>query len=423
MSEDFLHYIWKFKLFNLKNLKTTSGEDIEILSVGSHNTESGPDFFNAKIKIDNLIWAGQVEIHINSSDWYKHQHETDPVYLKTVLHVVMNYDMDVFDEVNNPIPTLELNGRISNQLIANYNHLKLAKHQLVCQGLTDDLDEFQTNQWLGRLLIERLERKVEEISKIHQFTKGNWEQTVFIQLAKNMGFKTNSLPMQLLAEEIDFKILIKARNNVMVIESILFGVAGLLEGDFDESYPNQLKKEFNHQKNKHQFTVLKKEIWKFGGVRPSNFPTLRLVQLAQIISKFGNLFEVFVRDFTVTKEWKELNVAATSFWDTHYTLQKSSVQKKKSLGTSAVNMILINTVAPLLFYYGKETANPSYQEKAIDLLESIPAENNSIIKRWGENNISAKRSSESQSLIELTNNYCKPKKCLTCGIGKQILKE
>jgi hypothetical protein len=423
MSEDFLHYIWKYKLFNLQNLKTTSGEDLEIVSVGSHNTESGPDFFNGKIKIGNLVWAGQVEIHINSSDWYKHQHETDPAYLKTVLHVVMNYDMDVFDEAKNPIPTLELNGRISNQLIANYNYLKLAKNKLVCQGLTSDLNDFQTNQWLGRLLIERLERKVKDISEIHQNMNGNWEQTVFIQLAKNLGFKTNSIPMQLLAEEINFKILIKSRNNVMILESILLGVAGLLEGELDGDYPNQLKKEFNHQNNKHQFTVLKKEIWKFGGVRPSNFPTLRLVQLAQIISKFGNLFETFVRDFTVEREWTELNVEGPSFWNTHYSLHTSSVLKKKSLGKSAINIILINTVAPLLFFYGKETANPSYQEKAIDLLESLPSENNSIIKRWKENNIYAKRSSESQSLIELTNNYCKPKKCLTCGIGKQILKE
>tara|TARA_R110002050_G_scaffold102774_1_gene211611 strand:- start:49896 stop:51164 length:1269 start_codon:yes stop_codon:yes gene_type:complete len=421
MSEDFLHYVWKFKLFNLHQLKTTDGQEIEVVSVGDHNTESGPDFFNAKIKIGDLVWVGQVEMHLNSTDWYRHQHQSDLAYLKTVLHVVMKYDEDVFDVAGNPIPTLELNGRISNQLISNYNHLKLAKNKLVCQGLTGKLDEFQTGHWLGRLLIERLERKVMEIAEIHERTKGNWEQTVFIQLAKNFGFKTNALPMQLLAERIDFKILIKNRNNGLVLEAILLGVAGLLEDELEDDYAKTLQKEFTHQKNKYQFKVLAKEIWKFGGVRPSNFPTIRLVQMTQIIQKFGNLFGALIRDFSINQDWKELNVSVSTFWETHYTLQKVSVSKKKRLGKSAVNMVLINTVAPLLFYYGKETANPEFQEKAVDLLESLPSESNSITKIWKENNIFAKRASESQSLIELTNNYCKPKKCLTCGIGKQIL--
>ncbi len=423
MTEDFLQYIWKYKLFNLQSLKTTSNNALEIISVGSHNTESGPDFFNAKIKVDDITWAGQVEIHINSSDWYKHNHHKDLAYLKTILHVVLNFDGEIFDGSNNPIPTLSLNGRVSKQLISNYQHLKISKHQLLCQGMTQNLDEFLTNQWLERLLINRLENKVTELEGIHTKTKGDWTQTFFIQLAKNLGFKTNSVPMRLLAERIDFKVLWKQKDSVLVIEAILLGVSGLLN-EVDESiYSKKLKKEYHHQQTKYGFENLEASIWKFGGIRPSNFPTLRLAQLAKLIHSFGNLFDVLVRDFSTKLNRKDLNVQASTFWETHYTLKKESEPKSKSLGSNSVNNIFINTVAPMLFFYGKSIGSYSHQDLAIDLLDSLPVERNSIIKKWTENNIITKRASQSQALIELTNNYCKPKKCLTCGIAKQILSQ
>jgi hypothetical protein len=421
MTEDFLQYVWKYKLFNLQSLITTSNNTLEIISVGSHNTESGPDFFNAKIKVDEITWVGQVEIHINSSDWYKHKHHKDPVYLKTILHVVLNFDEEVFDYANNPIPTLCLNGRVSKQLISNFHHLKISKHQLLCQGMTKSLDEFLTNQWLERLLINRLENKVKELAIIHSKTKSDWAQTFFIQLAKNFGFKSNSVPMQLLAEGIGFKILLKHKDSLLVLEAILLGYAGLLEDVQENKYTNELIREYMHQQNKYEFEGLEKSIWKFGRIRPSNFPTLRLAQMAKLIHSFGNLFDVLVRDFNMEFNNKALNLQASAFWDTHYTLKKESHNSRKSLGVSSVNNILINTVAPMLFFYGKSIGSSVHKELAIELLDSLPVENNSIIKKWRDNNIISKRASQGQALIELTNYYCKPKKCLTCGIAKQIL--
>jgi len=423
MTEDFLHYIWKYKLFNLNGLKSHQGHEVQIISSGSHNTESGPDFFNAKIQIGEITWAGQVEIHINSTDWYRHHHQTDSAYNRVVLHVVWNNDSPVLDGNHNEIPTIELNGRISNTLINTYSQFQLSKHQLVCQGLTEKLDNFKTEQWLGRLLIERLEMKTQLIDDIHQQQKGNWSQTFFIVLAKNLGFKINAVPMQLLAEQVNFNILLKAKSNTFQLESILLGVAGLLDSSFEELYPLQLQKEFAHQKAKHNFEILDSSIWKFGGTRPSNFPTLRLSQLAQLIYQFGDLFEVLVRDFDNDFSTKSLNVSASEYWDTHYSFASVSSKKKRSLGTSSVHNILINTVAPMLFYYGQSVGSYHYQDISMKLLDVIPPEQNAIVKKWKQNNIRAKSSSQTQALIQLTNMYCKPKKCLTCGIGTQILKE
>ena len=422
MTEDFLHYIWKFKLFNLNELNTHQGELVQVISSGNHNTESGPDFFNAQIRIGEITWAGQVENHINSTDWYKHRHEKDEAYNKVILHVVWNNDSTVLDGNHNEIPTIELNGRISNSLMNTYSQFQLSKHSLVCQDLTQELDSFKTQQWLDRLLIERLEFKTELIQKIHENQKGNWSQIFFIALSKNLGFKINSLPMQLLAESIPFKILLKSKGNLLQLESILLGAAGLLNEDYNEKYPVQLQKEFAHQKAKHSFEVMNSSIWKFGGTRPSNFPTLRLVQLAQLIHQFGDLFEVLVRDFDIESDTKKLNVTVSEYWFTHYTFEKISSKKIKSLGVASVNNLLINTVAPMLFYYGISIGSFHYQDLALKLLDTLPAENNAIVKKWKQNNILAKRASQSQAVIQLTNNYCKQKKCLTCGIGSQILK-
>lgn len=423
MTEDFLHYIWKYRLFNLHNLQTQHQQQVQIESVGQHNLESGPDFFAAKVKIENLSWVGQVEVHINSSDWYRHQHQNDAAYLKTILHVVWNHDREVMDLNNEPIPTLELKGRVSGELLANYQHLRLSPHQLLCKGLTDGLDTFKTNQWLERLLVERLERKVADLRATHELTKGDWEQTFFIHLCKNLGFKTNALPMQLLAKSIDFKILLKYRDRLPILEAILLGVGGFLETQENDPYIFNLQREFSHQQNKFHWNHLNSDIWKFGRIRPSNFPNLRLVQLAGLFHRIGNPFDFLVRDFNAHSNLEELNVKASTYWDTHYTFKNATYSKEKFLGRDSINNIVINTVAPMLFFFGIETGLKGHQQMALDVLDSIPSENNNIIRSWNQNNIKSASASQSQSLIQLTNNYCVLKKCLTCGIGKQILEK
>ena len=421
MSEDFLHYLWKFKHFNTSNLRTNRNEKVEILFVGESNHESGPDFFNARIKIDEIVWAGQVEVHINSSDWYSHGHQDDDAYSKVILHVVLNNDKDVYDIGNNTIPTIELNGRISQQLLLKYNQLKLSKFPLVCEGMTSNLDVFLTSQWLGRILVERLEAKMTGLQQIHSLTKGDWEQTAFILFAKNMGFKTNSLPMQLMAENLNFKILKKKSSNLFILESILFGVAGFLEEELDSVYHKKLRAEFQFQNKLHDFNVLSLSIWKLGGVRPVNFPTLRIAQMAKLIQSQGSLFQFLVIDFEIKEVSKKLNISASPYWDNHFTFRKQSREINKRMGRNSINNVLINTVAPLLFFYGKEVGEQRFQETAIDLLEKLPSENNAIVRSWANNNIYSSCAADSQALIQLTNIYCKFKKCLNCGIGSQIL--
>ncbi len=421
MTEKFLHYLWKYKIFNFNDLKSVKGESLQILNSGIHNTESGPDFSNAKIQIDQIIWAGQVEIHLKSSDWFRHKHQLDKAYENTILHVVWEYDKVVLDQNNVRIPTLELKGRVSKSVLDKFHQFEISKHELVCQGLTDELDLFRTHTWLNRLVVNRLESKTIFISEVCKKQKGDWSQTFFILLGKNLGFKTNALPMQLVCESIDIKILLKHRNNLHIIESILFGVSGLINEINDDVYFTQLKDEFAYQKSKYGFTSLDSSIWKFGGVRPINFPTLRLAQLAQLIFKFGDLFHVLVRDFGKNSSTKFLNISASSFWNTHYSFSSGSKDYQKKIGDNSITNILINTVVPMQFLYGKSIGNSKYQNVALHLLDTLPAESNSVVTKWKNNNISAKNAADTQSLIELTNTFCKPKNCLNCGIGSQIL--
>ncbi len=421
MSEDFLHYIWKHKLFNLHNLRTEDEQEVMILQEGFHNHNSGPDFSNAKIQIGDLIWAGNVEIHINSSDWFAHNHQEDPLYQKTILHVVWVNNKPVSDHLGNIIPTIILKGRVSNSLISKFDHLILNRNKIMCSDSLHTVNDFEISNWLGRLLIERLERKVLELQEIYQVTKNNWEQTFFISFCKNFGFKTNAEPMLALSRNLNFIILLKNKDDLFKLESLLFGVAGLLDGDFKDEYFTQLKKEFTHQKSKYGLQCIPSDLWKFGKIRPIGFPTLRLSQLAHLIHMQGNLFDSFVREFKIESNKDIPKVNVSSYWETHYTFDKESKFKKKPLGTKSIENLLINTVSPMLFFYGKEIGSIHHQELAIDLLEKLPAENNFILRNWSQNNIFAESASDSQSLIELTNRFCTLKKCLNCGIGKQIL--
>ncbi|MFT4753902.1 MAG: hypothetical protein ACI9GM_000538 [Salibacteraceae bacterium] len=422
MTEEFLHYIWKYKLFNQVNLCTENGLTIVISKEGSYNLGSGPDFNHAKILIGEITWVGNVEIHISSSDWFKHGHQNDPVYGKTILHVVWNYDKPVFDSLSNEIPVLVLNGRVSHRLLQNFDTLHFNENKILCKGLTNELDPFKTSQWLNRLLIERLERKVGDIKSVFEQVNKDWVQTLFIVLAKNMGFKVNELPMMLLAQSVDFKILLKNKDKPFVLEAILLGVSGLIPYLPKDGFSEALKKEFSHQKAKYRLTQIEPSLWKFGKIRPANFPTVRISQLASFVHKHGNLFYFLVRDYHLEINLNVLRVSTSEYWKTHYVFGKKVESKSKIIGEKSIENIGINTIAPMLFFYGKEMQSVTHLQLALEVLEKIPAENNLIIRNWAQNNIFAKRASDSQSLIELTNNYCALKKCLNCGIGIQVLK-
>ncbi len=420
MKEDFLHYLWKFRLFE-KNLLTTSGEPVEILKPGEHNRDSGPDFFNAKIKVGETVWAGNVEMHVNASDWNNHGHQDDKAYQNIILHVVHEPDCRTFDQSGIEIPVVELKNKFNPGLWNSYEQLLKSSDWIPCEKMISSVDDFTINNWLERILIERMESKTGSISDLLKQNKNNWEETFYQCLACNFGFKLNSLPFELLAKSLPLKYLGKHKNNLLQIEAMLFGQAGLLEGKFKDGYANELKREYDFLKSKFRLSPIEKHLWKFARTRPVNFPTIRIAQFAMLVYRSSHLLSVILETKKVKDLFKLFDVDTSDYWSSHYRFDKSGKKIKKNLGKSSVENILINTIVPFLFLFGKENGMESVKSKAFEILESLPAEKNQITKKWNSIGMKINSAFHSQAFIQLKNNYCNEKKCLICGIGNKIL--
>lgn len=422
MKEDFLHYIWKYKLFNTANLTTHNGIAITVLNFGLHNTDAGSDFFNGKVKIGATTWAGNIELHINSSDWIKHKHQDDKAYDNVVLHVVYNNDKDILDKEGNVIPTLELKNLIDLQIIKKYEQLVLLPDSgIPCGKQIKTVDEFTINSWLNRLAIERLERKSAEIEGMLKLNKNNWEETFYQYMFKYFGLKVNALPFELLAQNSPLKI-IEKHHTISSIEALLYGQAGYLESDIEDEYYVKLKKEYQFLKAKFELVSLDKTIWKMLRLRPGNFPTIRISQLANLLSIKTRLFSKVLAAETVVELQNLFNAKTSDYWKTHYQFNETvENDTEKKLGIATINSIIINVIVPFTFVYGKAKQNEKLVDKSLNLLESIKAENNIIIKNWKALGVKSSNAMQTQSLIELKNNYCSQKKCLNCSIGNKIL--
>ena len=421
MTEEFLWYIWKFRLFDNNDLKTTDGESIQILKVGEYNSDAGPDFFNARIKIGTTMWAGNVEIHVNSSYWEKHFHQKDKAYNTIILHVVNEADMNLYRENGEPIPTLELKNRIPQNIFGKYLQFKSSKDWIPCEKQISSVDKFTLNHWLDRLLVERLERKSKAITDSLKQNKNNWEETFYQMLARNFGQKINSDPFELLAKSLPVSVIEKHKNNFLQIESLLFGVAGLLEKGFKDNYPNELQKEFRFLKQKFQLSSIDASLWKFMRLHPPNFPTIRISQFANLIYKSSHLFSKILEATTVAQIINLCNAETSEYWQTHYRFDKVSLKKNKKLGNTSIDTILINTIVTFLFVYGKEKGEEKFCDRALSFLEKLESENNSIIAKWKSIGINSKNSYETQALLQLKNEYCSKKKCLECSVGANLL--
>jgi hypothetical protein len=422
MKEEFIYFLWRYRLFNTTNLATTNGNKIKVINPGSTNYDSGPDFFAAQIYINDTLWAGNIEIHVNSSDWYKHGHQNDPAYGNIILHVVMYHDHEITDSNGNIVPVLELKNFYDPGLLGKYHQIISSKTWIPCEKFILDTSPVIFMNWLSRLLVERLENKAGEIRKFYEFFNHNWEQTFYYFLARNFGFKVNSSPFALLAQTTPYSILAKHKNDLTQLEALLFGQAGMLENEFSEAYPELLKKEYNFLRKKYNLTPMSRSLWKFGKMRPSNFPTLRISQFAQLIHRSTGLFRKIIESSTVNEISELLAVRCSPYWENHYTLGKTSSIKAKNLGDDAVINIIINTVVPLKFVYGNETMKPDVRDAALALLTELPTEKNSLITKWIEIGITPSNAGESQALIELKKYYCTPKKCLECSIGHHLIK-
>lgn len=419
MTEDFLHYLWINQLFFKENLKSTQGEELEIIHPGVANSDAGPDFFNARIKIGNTLWVGNAEIHINSSDWIKHKHQSDKAYENVILHVVAHYDIPVTRESGEEIATLKL--VFDERLYMNYIKLVSANGWIPCQDRLRDMEKLFLNNWLDRLSAERLEIKSEEIVKTLEANQNDWEETLYYFIGRSFGFRLNSDPFGLLTKSVPLKILLKHSENLHQIEAFLFGQAGFLDSGEGDEYYMKLKKEYSFLKKKYSLKSLEKHLWKFLRLRPSNFPTIRIAQFSALIFKHHTLFSR-ITEIKSLNELRDLfNVIPYEYWLSHYQFNKKSIIRQKKLGKQAVDSLIINAVVPVLFTYGRMVSGDAHKDSAQEILQGLPPEVNSIITRWKKNQILPENAMDSQALLHLKSHYCDKRKCLKCAIGNKIL--
>ena len=421
MRENFLHYIWKHKKFDILNLKTTQQKDIALVSVGRHNHNSGPDFFNAQLKIEEQLWAGNIEIHLKSSDWYAHQHQKDEAYDNVILHVVFEHDVEVFRSDNSIIPTLELKHHINHEMLKRYKKLfSKTSRWIHCESDFNQTEDFILNHWLERLYIERLERKSKTIENLLLASKNDWEATLFQLLAKNFGLKVNGDAFFSLAQSIDISILRKTQSNLLSLEALFFGQSGMLKKEVEDSYFQKLKQEYNFIKRKYQLTNDFGIPIQFFRLRPTNFPTIRLSQFAALYHVEQNLFSKLLMMETLDEFYKVFKISATPYWKTHYTFQKISKTSEKRLTKSFIDLLLINTIIPLRFSYAKQNGR-DINEQLIKLIRDIKSEKNAITKRFNNLKQISKTALESQALVQLKTEYCEKHQCLKCAVGNSLL--
>lgn len=423
MKEDFLHYIWKHKLFNVVGLKTTKNQLIEVNNVGRQNVNTGADFFNGQLRIDNQLWAGNIEIHVKSSDWYVHGHETDKNYDNVILHVVWEHDAQVFRKDNSEIPTLELSTYIDKDLLKNYKNLFSKQQKWInCEKDIYKVDHFLFNNWIERLYFERLEQKSELILDLLKASNNDWEAVLFKLLAKNFGLKVNGEAFLNLANSFDFSILRKESGSVEKLEALLFGQAGLLLEDKQDVYYQKLQKEYDYLAKKHNLKTPQTLCVQFFRLRPNNFPTIRLAQLASLYAMHQHLFSKLNELKTIKDFYEVFNIKTSSYWYTHYNFDSLFKKSIKKLTKPFVDLLLINTIIPLRFVYQKYTGT-LHEDEILQFITAIKPEKNSIIEKFKELKIDTSSALKTQSLLELKNNYCDKQGCLQCAVGTFLLKK
>ena len=422
MSEEFLHYIWKFRLYDI-DLTTTAGEPVRVISSGEHNTDAGPDFFNARVRIGNTVWAGNVEIHVKASDWLKHGHQNDEKYDNIILHVVYYADSQIIRKSGDRIPCLIMRDHLDIKMFNTYKNLMKTRNRISCQNLIHTVPPLTINLWKEALGVGRIERKTMEIRQFMKVNKNDFEETFYIYLIRNFGFKINAVPFELLAKSLPLKILLKHKDHLQQLEALLFGQAGMLTNKKPDGYAAGLSEEYDFLSSKYHLTPIGGHLWKFLRLRPSNFPTVRLSQLANIFHLNENIIHQLMNCKDVSVISDIFNVTASSYWEDHYVFGKTSTHRKKFFGGSSAHLIIINTIIPFLFLSGELTNKPVLKERSLQFLGGLPPENNTVIRAFKQMGIHTKSAFDSQGILELYNNYCKFKRCLECRVGHAILQE
>lgn len=421
MQEAFLHYLWRLKRFDLTNLETTQGEPIDILHSGDYNRHAGPDFTNARLRIGDTLWAGNVEMHLLASDWWKHGHQDDESYANVILHVVLEEDQPVTRTGGQRLPCLELRRRIPPGLSGQYMKLIHQEAWIPCRHQVAEVSELTRQLWLERLLVERLQEKTEWLRTRLEANKRDWEETFYQSLAQSFGMRVNADPFFQLAGRLPLKLLQRHKDQLLALEALLFGQAGLLSPDQQDEYPRKLRREYDHLRRKYSLTPLPGAVWKFLRMRPANFPTIRIAQLATLIHQSGHLFSKMLAAQNCREIEHMFEVRLSNYWKDHYLFDKVSNRQPKMLGRTTVHHFIINTIAPFLFLYGKERQEFKYQDRALRLLEELPPEDNRDIHQWQALGIHPDSAYQTQSLLQLKRRYCDERRCLDCAIGNAIL--
>lgn len=428
MNERLLQFIWQFQYFNKGELRTAAGEPLQITFPGQYNTNQGPDFSDAKIKIGSTVWAGTIELHIKTSDWNKHNHQLDKNYNNVILHVVWEDDAE-HGEGSGKMPVLEIKGRVSKILLQRYEELMNADSFIPCeknlpagQAGIAAVTNLTWRSWKDRLLAERLLRKATVVeTHLHQ-NNYHWEETFWWMLARNFGIKVNADAFEAIAKSIPLNVLAKHKSQIHQLEALLLGQAGLLEEKFADDYPQLLQREYRFLKEKYKLKPIHQPIH-FLRMRPGNFPTIRLAQLAMLITESAHLFSKVKEAVSLKDVVKWFDTTANDYWHYHYRFDEATAFKKKNLGAAMIENIIINTVSPVLFAYGNYHSEEKYKSKALKWLEETKAEANNITKGFQKIGVDNKNAFDSQALIELRNEYCVKKRCLDCTIGNSLLRQ
>jgi hypothetical protein len=421
ISEKLLHYIWKNQWFHREKLETVQSQSVSIINQGFPHQDAGPDFKQAIIKIDGVTWAGNVEIHIRSSDWYRHEHQNDMKYNSVILHVVYEHDREVFLSNGNPIPTLELQDLLPSQLLLRYNQLMHAPIPLPCEAYIKMIEPLTMLSFLTRLSFDRITRKETQILNVLHYFSEDWEQTLFYVLCQSFGFKTNAPAFEMLGKALPYKILKKHADSHLQVAALIFGQAGMLDEELEDVYYQSLQNEYWYLKAKYRLIPIDTKCWNLLRLRPHNFPCIRLAQLGEVIFNHHNLFAKITTPQHLAYFQNILVNKPNDYWKTHYYFGKTSRESEKIMGEKSFYLLLINALIPFLYSYSKFMGNEKLQEYSLQLLELLPFEDNHITKKYHQIGFCSKHAGNSQGLLELHHEYCGKKRCIDCGVGQRVV--
>ncbi|WP_460635516.1 DUF2851 family protein [Larkinella harenae] len=426
MAEDFIYFVWQFQYFQNTELRTTDGEAIRVIHPGYRNLDAGPDFTQARLVIGAVEWVGTVEAHVRAADWLLHRHQHDRAYDNVILHLVWEKEIIVLERSDGSvIPTLCLSDRVDFQLIDRYRALIADSELIPCAGQIAEVEPLHRMAMFDKVLLHRMERKADDVMQVFHRAGQDWEETTYQVLATAFGFQINAEPFGQLSRQLPLKLLLKHRDNLFQLEALLFGTGGFLNNNEPDEYEVALQREYRFLAAKYQ--LMEKQLpfhsWKWAKLRPANFPTLRLAQLAKLLTFKGSLFSLLIGADQSETLFQHFLLTPSSYWEGHYRFGKPSDQALATMGQGAAETLIINAVLPLQIAYAHYKDRLEYREQAVAILEQLPAENNRITRIWRQLRVPIRTAFDSQASIELYKQYCLTKKCLSCQIGVSLLKK